>query len=1087
MRQLQPYIFFLFATATFAQTTSQNFVISRTYKQTGAAVNDVGKVNIQVQYLDGIGRPSQTVSVGQSTLGTDLVQPIEYDSYGRQSKAYLPYAAGGLGAFHSTAITNQASFYTSNIAQIESSDLAKPYSETHLESSPLGRDLGQTAQGNNSLSSSISYGSNVLNEVKRYDYSSGTVTANGNYSSNRLYKTKITDENGKTIIEYKDISGLVICKRTVLGGTDSDGANLSTYYVYDDLNQLRAVLQPQYQQEAILSKFAFLYDYDTQGRIISKSIPGAGTTKMVYDTFDRLVLSQDANQYAMGIWSFIKYDIMSRPIMTGVVVEANNHAALQAAFNSSTGHHEDKQNNQVGYTLNNTLPLIDENSVLKATYYDDYNFPKPANLGYNSTYSASAITSAKTRQTGSGVRMMNEGGHWMTSVIYYDSEYRTIQTIRELDDLGSGPIERISTKYKYDLAQVVELEKTEHLLGGTITNVHLKTFEYDHADRLLSIRESLTLNGSPQGTVIKEATTLAQRYNILGQLQQKWFHSDDAVNFRRRTDYTNNIRGWITQGKTVYKQTAGGADLAFYTFGLTYANGGNYTNGNINQMQWAWKDEASFTKGLSFSYDGANRLSGSTGLSGYTDTESGITYDKNGNIKMLIRSGTVEDNLTYSYSGNRMTSITDGSGNNSGIKNGTSNYKYDENGNMTMDENRGVEIISNILNLPEFMYVGGKTLTYSYDGAGTKHKYVADTLTVKYAGSFEYNAANNFSRLALSDGQATYRKDTLRFDYYIKDHLGNVRMVFDEKGNILQRTDYLPFGLEIDRNSPVTSPAARNSVNRYTFLGRESQPETGYMDLKRRFYDPATGGFTSVDPVTDSQEDYSTYQYGWNNPILRSDPNGDCPRCPGGKYLKALTNPITTKSLKYATENQQKIASIKLGGGFGENYGANVFGQEIKFGAFIGYNEITVGSGGVDYNANGFKGTATANLGPINAGGEINILNLNINFGANDGNVEAINGNFVVSGEHQGKKSNISQAGSMMSNGEATLSISAGPATIGLSGSIEALRNTISGYVQAAAGFMQSIVTDITNNTFNTDTAGRNTEQYIREEREPKR
>lgn len=35
-----------------------------------------------------------------------------------------------------------------------------------------------------------------------------------------------------------------------------------------------------------------------------------------------------------------------------------------------------------------------------------------------------------------------------------------------------------------------------------------------------------------------------------------------------------------------------------------------------------------------------------------------------------------------------------------------------------------------------------------------------------------------------------------------------------------------------------------------------------------------------VDPVTETQENYSTYQYGWNNPILRSDPNGDCPTCP---------------------------------------------------------------------------------------------------------------------------------------------------------------------------------------------------------------
>ena len=37
--------------------------------------------------------------------------------------------------------------------------------------------------------------------------------------------------------------------------------------------------------------------------------------------------------------------------------------------------------------------------------------------------------------------------------------------------------------------------------------------------------------------------------------------------------------------------------------------------------------------------------------------------------------------------------------------------------------------------------------------------------------------------------------------------------------------------------------------------------------------------FGQVDPVTATQENYSTYQYGWNNPVLRSDPNGDLPCC----------------------------------------------------------------------------------------------------------------------------------------------------------------------------------------------------------------
>jgi RHS repeat-associated protein len=87
----------------------------------------------------------------------------------------------------------------------------------------------------------------------------------------------------------------------------------------------------------------------------------------------------------------------------------------------------------------------------------------------------------------------------------------------------------------------------------------------------------------------------------------------------------------------------------------------------------------------------------------------------------------------------------------------------------------------------------------------------------------------------------------------------------NEAGTMVQETEYFAFGLAIPKII---------GTNKYTFLGRENQPETGYMDLMKRFYDPTIGRFLQVDPITDTQEEYSTYQYSWNNPILRSDPNG---------------------------------------------------------------------------------------------------------------------------------------------------------------------------------------------------------------------
>jgi len=54
-----------------------------------------------------------------------------------------------------------------------------------------------------------------------------------------------------------------------------------------------------------------------------------------------------------------------------------------------------------------------------------------------------------------------------------------------------------------------------------------------------------------------------------------------------------------------------------------------------------------------------------------------------------------------------------------------------------------------------------------------------------------------------------------------------------------------------------------------------------WLDLHARNYDPQLGRFHSVDPKPDvaGQETLSPYQYGYNNPILKSDPEGDCPNC----------------------------------------------------------------------------------------------------------------------------------------------------------------------------------------------------------------
>jgi RHS repeat-associated protein len=116
-------------------------------------------------------------------------------------------------------------------------------------------------------------------------------------------------------------------------------------------------------------------------------------------------------------------------------------------------------------------------------------------------------------------------------------------------------------------------------------------------------------------------------------------------------------------------------------------------------------------------------------------------------------------------------------------------------------------------------------------------------------------------------------------EYYLKDHLGNIRLKFsDARLNLstLEITgvyNYYPFGQLIDNKT------WEKSTGRFGFQSQERDDEVlgkgNSVNYQARGYTPQTGDFTDIDPLASKFPGMSPYVTYGNNPILHVDPNGD--------------------------------------------------------------------------------------------------------------------------------------------------------------------------------------------------------------------
>ncbi|MDP4280870.1 MAG: DUF6443 domain-containing protein [Bacteroidota bacterium] len=935
--------------------TDKNYIITYTPQIAGynpGSTYNCGQVSVDIMYYDGLGREQQGIMIMSCPDQSDLIKPVTYDDFGRKDKDYVPYEHQKFknGQFDPDYLSNQQSFIKT---QFGDANQNYGFSKTLFEASPLDRAVKQSAPGvdwNIDQPHVIEY-SYLTNESitswKCVNNEFSPIT----YDANELFVTETKNENSglnQTITrEYKDKNDKVVMKET-----EVDGSSSKTFYVYDDFDLLRCVVPPKSagpSNNPGIHDLCYYYNYDERHRQIEKKLPDAGWEYMIYDKRDRLVLSQDAKMRNEDEtkWLMNSYDELNRLVMTGIFKysSALSRIAMQQKYDTLLNINENINGNynnvDHGYTRKVLSGLCSTGctyDVLTATYYDNYDF---ASTGYQFDNSNGIVSSSEkidkpsNKPTGTKVKVLDSISGmnvWMLAANYYDYMYRIIQTVS--DNQCEGGKDVVTTRYSFTGRP--DTIRTNH--SAFDKNIVLtETYTYDHRGRLL---ENTLLDVPNSSKVI----LASMHYNPLGQLSSKQIHSENTVGgyqpFIQKIDYLYNIRGWLTSINNPDNLTEKNdifALILHYEDELTDVTDQVQYNGNISSMEWKTsRDNNKYAYG--FRYDEMNRLnhgifyknSGSW-THDFSFDERDITYDANGNILNLSRyatSGEKTDQLKYLYynNSNQIKFIIDSIGDVAGVNDypgcteAPGQYFYDSNGNMIMDPDKGIDSIQyNLFNKPSIINFGnGEKIFYSYDGLGNKiakllkEEDILPENSLIYLGNFIYDFEGNLKYILTSEGRLVPEGDDYRFEYFMKDHLGNTRATYAPAApgvpQVSEYSHYYPFGMQLEA---LCYTSGADVENNYLYNGKELQADYGlqWYDYGARFYDPQLGRWHSVDPSAEKYFDWSPYSYVGDNPVKRIDIDGKDWDVVINHDQKSITIQANFKSFSGNTSTIQEAAN----------------------------------------------------------------------------------------------------------------------------------------------------------------------------------
>jgi len=867
-------------------STGGNYVKSTTdYTQATANANSNLTSITNKQFFDGLGRPIQTIKEDQGpTSNDDVIIKVSYDKQGRILYQYEPKSASG----------NNGAFYTSTITD---------YSTTAYEASPLNRPISQTHTAWN-YPTTTTYGAN-------------TTSING-YDPDELFKQTVIDADSKETITYTDTRGRTIA--TQMAG--SGGSNpLTTLYNYDDKDRPIRIIPPG--STTGTTGLNFTYTYYGNDLVKTKKVPDADEVEYRYNNRDLLISYQDGflKDRSNYKWINTQYDDYGHAIKTGFGNAITNNQSgtpsiiatniLTESTYYTSGNHIDKleksytrelkSDGSLGHTLESNFTYDDcgriqtdkAHTLLSTTTVDNrthsYTYDGADNLleddhqqiGYGVTHNIDATRTVDFAGRPDEVIFEFAGLTETLSKISYTAKDR-IGQLKLGNVTSSSALQLVDYIYKGN--GWLERINNSNLGGGDLFYQELK---YDNL-----------LSGS--GGTVQYNGNIAEIYHrVKNQDISTYSYIYDDYNRLKSARSQDYISGSFTNQdrfNTAYSYDDRG-NIMTLTRNGQYQSGTTFMNGQIDNLDY---DYITNTNKLETITDGATATLKNRGAKGSSNQ---YAYDNNGNLTTDPARGSI---IHYNHL-NLPRLVDFGDGRQIG-------FTYDASGTQLRKEvKQGTEVLEDRYYIGAAEYKDSALVQVMHDHGRIARKQPCDQN--QFIGGILddaqiYHGDHIISNSSVvPNGTTTFKADesitmneeftvtngkvyeafivepcdskNWQFEYALKDHLGNTRVVFadvDDKGSIsddeiLQVSAYYPFGM-MQEGAWENTP--KHDYN-YQYNGKELHKDfdLDWSNYGARFYDAAIARWTSVDKLAEKYAPISSFAYVANMPTIAIDPDGE--------------------------------------------------------------------------------------------------------------------------------------------------------------------------------------------------------------------